>query len=258
MSMGKRKQDKQSGESRTQQDSSQHSGRHNDDMNLANMSPQSRRRYQSRMSSARLRERQRQRIVDAEEEVKRLEAYVRSLQSSIDLHYQNRVASHETEPANRSNGAGRELNNESLHGLEDIQDIRKTLEEFLQRKDELAIACDSTLAERSSLSESSQSSDQQIPHLISSMSTTVDHLQQCVRRIDVLKEMISKRVDLLEHGIQPHAPHEDSQTSLGGATLQNNSSSGSGKSSATGTSDKTDGVCEQPSRFSISFLLDED
>ncbi|KAJ1741396.1 hypothetical protein LPJ79_003692 [Coemansia sp. RSA 1821] len=266
MNMGKRKQDKQPSESRAQQSSSQHGGRPNDedDIDLANMSPQSRRRYQSRMSSARLRERQRQRIVDAEEEVKRLEAYVQSLQSSIDLHYQNRIQSQENEETDRDGRTGHEHG--ALRGLEDIKDIRKTLEEFLQRKDELAMARDSTLAnnmqlaERSGLSESDYSSDQQIPHLIHSMSTTVDHLQQCVRRIDVLKEMISRRVDLLEHGIQPPASQEDSLASLGGVTLQNNTenSSGSGKSSTIGTRDRTDKASEQPSRFSISFLLDKD
>ncbi|KAJ2845121.1 hypothetical protein IWW36_004916 [Coemansia brasiliensis] len=241
------------------------------------MSPQSRRRYQSRMSSARLRERQRQRIVDAEEEVKRLEAYVRSLQSSIDLHYQNRMQSTQenNERTSMNNGVGQELNKEPLYGLEDIGDIRKTLEEFLQRKDELAIARDSTLAnnmqlaeQSGSLSESGHNSDQQIPHLIRSMSTTVDHLQQCVRRIDVLKEMISNRVNLLEHGIiQPSAPQaEGSRSSLGEDTLQNNTetSSGSGKNSTIGIryrakTDKQNENSEQPSsRFSISFLLDKD
>ncbi|KAJ2158393.1 hypothetical protein GGF46_003798 [Coemansia sp. RSA 552] len=46
------------------------------------------------MSSARLRERQRLQIATAEEDVARLEAHVRELQSSIDYHYQTHMGMH--------------------------------------------------------------------------------------------------------------------------------------------------------------------
>ncbi|KAJ2864161.1 hypothetical protein GGH94_003109 [Coemansia aciculifera] len=58
---------------------------------LARMSPTSRRRYQSRMSSARHRERQHKRIISTTEEVERLERHIKMLETSIDtLHRQPR------------------------------------------------------------------------------------------------------------------------------------------------------------------------
>ncbi|KAJ2843870.1 hypothetical protein J3B02_005137, partial [Coemansia erecta] len=64
------------------------------DPDSGELSPKSRRRYQSRKSSARLRERQRQRIHDAEEEVSRLEGYVRALQQTIEMHKNGHSAKH--------------------------------------------------------------------------------------------------------------------------------------------------------------------
>lgn len=52
---------------------------------VARMSPQSKRRYQSRLSSARHRERQQQKINGGQDEINQLEEYVRSLSQKISL-----------------------------------------------------------------------------------------------------------------------------------------------------------------------------
>ncbi|KAJ1899955.1 hypothetical protein LPJ66_001784 [Kickxella alabastrina] len=54
-----------------------------------NLSPQSRRRYQSRQSSARLRERQRLKVVKTGKEILRLEKYLQSLQHTISASLEN-------------------------------------------------------------------------------------------------------------------------------------------------------------------------
>ncbi|KAJ1936161.1 hypothetical protein GGF37_005719, partial [Kickxella alabastrina] len=54
-----------------------------------NMSPQSRRRHQSRQSSARLRERQRLKVVKTGKEILRLENYLQSLQHTISASLNN-------------------------------------------------------------------------------------------------------------------------------------------------------------------------
>ncbi|KAJ2549806.1 hypothetical protein GGH95_006181, partial [Coemansia sp. RSA 1836] len=53
---------------------------------LARMSPTSRRRHQSRMSSARHRERQHKRIISTTDEVERLEGHIMAIQKSIDTY----------------------------------------------------------------------------------------------------------------------------------------------------------------------------
>ncbi|KAJ1786864.1 hypothetical protein LPJ59_005845 [Coemansia sp. RSA 2399] len=54
-----------------------------DQVDLSDMSPQSRKRYQSRISSARLRERQRQRISQAESDITKLEKHVQTLEELV-------------------------------------------------------------------------------------------------------------------------------------------------------------------------------
>ncbi|KAJ2356396.1 hypothetical protein H4S02_012542 [Coemansia sp. RSA 2611] len=227
-----------------------------DDVDLGSMSPQSRRRYQSRMSSARLRERQRARISNAEEDVTRLESYVRSLQSSIDFHYQSHV------PGSQASGDELESRGPGIRlamGIEDIDDIRDTVEEFLRSKGGAAVE----------EAPSAGAVDRQIHGSIASMNHTVDHLEQCVRRIDVLKEMIARRVQLLERTTRPlQLP---AAPVLGGETLRSTTenSSGSAQGStvgstqgfAAGSAPAADGkpaAAGRPSRFSISFLVDED
>ncbi|ORX73324.1 hypothetical protein DL89DRAFT_320923 [Linderina pennispora] len=57
---------------------------HQANTNLRELSPESRRRYQSKLSSARLRRRQRERTAAVEEDVRQLETRVLSLQNMID------------------------------------------------------------------------------------------------------------------------------------------------------------------------------
>ncbi|KAJ2063491.1 hypothetical protein GGI17_001707 [Coemansia sp. S146] len=61
---------------------------------LARMSPTSRRRYQSRMSSARHRERQHKRIISTTEEVERLERHIKMLETSIDVLHRQPLPHH--------------------------------------------------------------------------------------------------------------------------------------------------------------------
>ncbi|KAJ2253532.1 hypothetical protein GGI13_002643 [Coemansia sp. RSA 455] len=61
---------------------------------LARMSPTSRRRYQSRMSSARHRERQHKRIISTTDEVERLERHIKMLETSIDAPHRQPLPHH--------------------------------------------------------------------------------------------------------------------------------------------------------------------
>ncbi|KAJ2729072.1 hypothetical protein H4S00_000655 [Coemansia sp. D1744] len=258
-----------------------HSHDAEDDVDLGSMSPQSRRRHQSRMSSARLRERQRLRISGAEEDVAQLESYVRSLQNSIDFHYQSQVQDDRTggECSSDTDLALARIPEVRLPmGAEDIGDIRDTVNDFMRHKyDGMTTGNTSSTAGNTSsiaatyadtqLLSSENNSDvgRQIHGSIISMNNTVDHLQGCVERIDSLKEMISKRVHILERNSRPGPLL--SQTLLGGDTLRNTTenSSGSAQGSTTGSLPVADKKLndrrkssEQPSRFSISFLMGED
>ncbi|KAJ2608987.1 hypothetical protein H4S08_004241 [Coemansia sp. RSA 1365] len=247
-------------------------------IDLGRLSPQSRRRYQSRMSSARLRERQRQRISSAEDEVARLETYVHSLQSSLDFHYQTR-GSHRI----RLSGTGGmdknihtcKITGEHGAGVEDMNEIRRSVAEFLQRKDELIEykGRNGGVGMRVGVfreAETAEDVSRQVRGSIASMNDTVDHLEQCVQRIEILKEAIAKRVHLLEEGTQPAATMRSSATAslFVGSTLHStaDNSSASAQGSMTGqgpqSADRTDGSQRQSSdgrssRFSISFLVDE-
>ncbi|PIA14066.1 hypothetical protein COEREDRAFT_94160 [Coemansia reversa NRRL 1564] len=247
-------------------------------IDVGRLSPQSRRRYQSRMSSARLRERQRQRISSAEDEVARLEAYVHSLQSSLDFHYQTRG----THSIRLSSAGGMDKNIHTCKatgdhgaGVEDMDGIRKSVAEFLQRKDELiehkdrngrADACVGVVRRTGAVDDVSR----QVYGSIASMNDTVDHLEKCVQRIEILKETIAKRVHLLEEGTQPADAMRFSATAslFVGSTLHNtadNSSAsvqGSMSGQALQSAHRTDSSHGQSgdgpsSRYSISFLVDE-
>ncbi|KAJ2479740.1 hypothetical protein IWW56_002888 [Coemansia sp. RSA 2131] len=273
MESGKRKQT----QGRTEQPANKernlpHSHDAENDVDLGSMSPQSRRRYQSRMSSARLRERQRLRISGAEEDVAQLESYVRSLQNSIDFHYQSQAQDDRTggECSSDTDAAVSRIPEVRLSmGAEDIDDIRDTVNDFMRHRYDRATTGNaaSTTHANAQLLPSEDNSDvgRQIHSSIISMNNTVDHLQGCVERIDSLKEMISKRVHILEHNSQPGPLL--SQTILGGETLRNTTenSSGSAQGSTTGSLPAADKKLndrrkssEQPSRFSISFLMGED
>ncbi|KAJ2497956.1 hypothetical protein GGH96_004714 [Coemansia sp. RSA 1972] len=241
-----------------------------DDVDLGSMSPQSRRRYQSRMSSARLRERQRLRISGAEEDVAQLESYVRSLQNSIDFYYQSQAQYDRTggECSSDTDAVLTQIPEIRLSmGAEDIGDIRDTVNDFMRHRYDGATTGDTVSNANAQLLSSEDNSDvgRQIHGSIVSMNNTVDHLQGCVERIDSLKEMISKRVHILERSSRPGPLL--SQTLLGGETLRNTTenSSGSGQGSTTGSLPAADKKpndrhksSEQQSRFSISFLMGED
>ncbi|KAJ2805050.1 hypothetical protein H4R20_002252 [Coemansia guatemalensis] len=249
-----------------------------EDIDLAKLSPQSRRRYQSRMSSARLRERQRQRISSAEGDVARLEAYVHSLQSSIDFHYQAR-GSHGGRPSGIG-GLGRDTAtcataSRRVAGVDDMDEIRKSVAEFLQRKDELVEKKDRNPGAGSQVkllraAGVTEEVTRQVHGSIASMNDTVVHLEQCVQRIELLKESISKQVHLLAQNKQPAAamPPGTALSLSTGSTLRNtaDNSSGSAQGSVSGLppqsvrktdSSRRQSADEPSSRFSISFLVDE-
>ncbi|KAJ1821567.1 hypothetical protein GGH91_000918 [Coemansia sp. RSA 2671] len=76
---------------------------------LARMSPTSRRRYQSRMSSARHRERQHKRIISTTEEVERLERCIKTLEMSITSLHRQPLPHHNAAAdwrSNRPSGGG--------------------------------------------------------------------------------------------------------------------------------------------------------
>ncbi|KAJ2133216.1 hypothetical protein IW136_004979 [Coemansia sp. RSA 678] len=177
-------------------------------------------------------------------------------------------------------------------GAEDIGDIRDTVNDFMRHKyDGMTTGNTSSTAGNTSSTAGNTSSTagntssiaatyadtqllsfednsdvgRQIHGSIISMNNTVDHLQGCVERIDSLKEMISKRVHILERNSRPGPLL--SQTILGGDTLRNTTenSSGSAQGSTTGSLTVADKKLndrrkssEHPSRFSISFLMGED
>ncbi|KAI8319776.1 hypothetical protein GQ54DRAFT_23693 [Martensiomyces pterosporus] len=74
--------------SRTQEQQGKRGGSENP----GSMSPRSRRRYQSKLSSARLRERQRKRIADTEKDIERLESHIQTLQDMIKAHKQRQAS----------------------------------------------------------------------------------------------------------------------------------------------------------------------
>ncbi|KAJ1811588.1 hypothetical protein LPJ56_005781, partial [Coemansia sp. RSA 2599] len=137
------------------------------DQDSGELSPQSRRRYQSRKSSARLRERQRQRIHSAEEEVLRLEGYVRALQQSIDVHKRGYSARHGL--CNRGEG-----------------ETDAPSQAVVEWSDEEA-RCNFSARVR---------------QLILSLSDAVHQLGGCVERIDVLKALLTERIALTERKLR--------------------------------------------------------
>ncbi|KAJ2546775.1 hypothetical protein EV175_005475 [Coemansia sp. RSA 1933] len=69
------------------------------------MSPQSRKRYQSRISSARLRERQRQRILQAESDIAKLEKHVETLEALVGSSSSYKTSSHAKTPISPSSNS---------------------------------------------------------------------------------------------------------------------------------------------------------
>ncbi|KAJ2777309.1 hypothetical protein H4R18_005210 [Coemansia javaensis] len=110
------------------------------------MSPLSRRRYRSRMSSARLRERQRQRVVDAENAVAWLEARVEQLQSQIDQKRQLQ----RSDPLQGEQGQQQEHEHQGAAGEGDPEDFRDRIQGLaagINRMAGHAAACARLMAE---------------------------------------------------------------------------------------------------------------
>ncbi|KAJ2779932.1 hypothetical protein GGI15_003721 [Coemansia interrupta] len=233
-------------------------GDHNDDIDSGELSPQSRRRHQSRQSSARLRERQRQRIHNAEDEVSKLENYVRSLQQTIDMHR------HQT----------------TISGGPDILGTMGIMHPNTAQQVQPSCSSDE---------ESRRNFDARVRQLILSLSEAMHQLGGCVERIDVLKQLLVGRIGLTEQALleemqQLRSSSSDSMSispppySMTESNMRkhtsgnspsnsgNNSGSNSGSSSNTlgGNSYATAGPpskvakTDTSSRIPISFLVDEE
>ncbi|KAJ1848655.1 hypothetical protein LPJ73_003912, partial [Coemansia sp. RSA 2703] len=155
-----------------------------DEIDSGELSPQSRRRHQSRKSSARLRERQRQRIHNAEEDVSKLEEYVRSLQQTINMHR------HQA-PAN---------------GGPEILDAMGIMHPNFAQQQQMQ-QCDSVSDE-----ESRRNFDARVRQLILSLSEAMHQLGGCVERIDVLKQLLVGRVGLTEQALLEEMQQQSSSS----------------------------------------------
>ncbi|KAJ1988521.1 hypothetical protein GGI25_004484 [Coemansia spiralis] len=145
-------------------------------VDLAEMSPQSRKRHQSRMSSARLRERQRQRITQAEDDIARLEQHVHSLEESIAQHRQGQQ--HQGASAAVSTGNTWDNTSSSAHA-------------------------DSGSGNSSDMTlDNSTSVDKRARSISKSLSRAVDRLEGCVDRIEMLRGHISQKVENLERSFR--------------------------------------------------------
>ncbi|KAJ2722918.1 hypothetical protein GGI07_002994 [Coemansia sp. Benny D115] len=141
-----------------------------DDTDPGNMSPQSKRRHQSRLSSARLRERQRQRITSVEKEVSDLESYVKRLQNSI--HQYKRRGGEIGSPGSQGPKGGT-LSDDTTGGDEIHQQpiVRLTDAEV-----------------------DLQDFEMQVRQLVMSMNVAAGQLDFCSERIDMLKGMLLRNI----------------------------------------------------------------
>ncbi|KAJ2910792.1 hypothetical protein GGI21_000509 [Coemansia aciculifera] len=135
------------------------------------MSPRSRRRYLSRVSSANLRSRQRQRAQEMEDDIAKLESKVESLQQSINTY---RIA--------QKHGYLPEI---LTSVVEDTQERLSKTARMLFKMEPLA---------ENKQSASANSFHGRIAQLNGAMSQLVD----CVSYIKVLKSEISQQVDCIE------------------------------------------------------------
>ncbi|KAJ1721873.1 hypothetical protein LPJ53_003653 [Coemansia erecta] len=236
---------------------------HDDDVDSGELSPQSRRRHQSRQSSARLRERQRQRIHNAEEDVSKLEDYVRSLQQTIDVHRHQTAAS----------------------GGPDILGAMEIMHPNIAQQQHQAQQCSGSNSDE----EGRRNFDARVRQLILSLSEAMHQLGGCVERIDVLKQLLVGRIGLTEQALLDEMQQQRSSSSdamsispppysmtesnmrkhtsgNSPSNSGNNSGSNSGSSSNTlgGNSYATTGPpskvakTDGSSRIPISFLVDEE
>ncbi|KAJ2063489.1 hypothetical protein GGI17_001705 [Coemansia sp. S146] len=161
------------------------------------MSPRSRRRYLSRMSSAKLRDRQRQHILDVEKDIVRLEARIESLQQSIDLHCMIQKDDDLTDHASSRN-------DKPASSLENVavlaqNHIASTAEQFREIESSATILSSSATKRRAN-------ADMNFYNLTMSLSGNMDQLTDCVKRIKMLKNDISQQVSGLERHVSQILP----------------------------------------------------
>ncbi|KAJ2864159.1 hypothetical protein GGH94_003107 [Coemansia aciculifera] len=162
------------------------------------MSPRSRRRYLSRMSSAKLRDRQRQHILGVEKDIVRLEARIESLQQSIDLHY---MAQKDDDDLTDHAPSRNDKPASSLASVAVLAQnrIARTAEQFREIEP-------STTIHSSSATKRRANADKIFYNLTMSLSGNMDRLTDCIKRIEMLKNDISHQVSRLERHVSQILP----------------------------------------------------
>ncbi|KAJ2069955.1 hypothetical protein GGI08_000076 [Coemansia sp. S2] len=150
------------------------------------MSPRSRRRYLSRISSAKLRDRQRQHLLGVEKDIVRLEARIESIQQSIDL---NLIAQQDDDLMDHAPG-----HNDKTYSLQaELAQSRLTSTTELYREVE-----PSGTTQGSSAPSRRAKANIHFYNLTMSLSDNMDQLADCVKRIEMLKNDIIRQVSGLE------------------------------------------------------------
>ncbi|KAJ2416677.1 hypothetical protein GGI10_000792 [Coemansia sp. RSA 2530] len=153
------------------------------------MSPRSHRRHLSRLSSAKLRERQRQLISSAEKDIAQLEARIESLQQSIDIH---RMALQDDCLTDCESG-----HTEKTAGS--LKDIVGLARDGIARTAELLCDMQSPTPIRSSgFQNGHTSAEKKFCDLTTVLAGNINQLTYCIKHIEALKNDICRQVRGIE------------------------------------------------------------
>ncbi|KAJ2337382.1 hypothetical protein GGI00_000282 [Coemansia sp. RSA 2681] len=159
-----------------------HPAKYKLEIDLSTMSPRSRRRHLSRISSARLRSRQRQHAQEIEDEIAKLEAKVGSLQQSIDLHRMTQQQDDEVPVVGSMERAAGTL----VSTAEDTQSR-------IARTARLLCEIEPIVA-----NQSTSSWKKRFYGRMALLNGAMNQLVDCIERVEALKSDISKQVSGIE------------------------------------------------------------